>query len=251
MPKRVKRLLRQWKQVLLWGARNLEALMMTANAAPCPPVLGCLPQLKYLELTLQQTEAWLGCFFVDLSFCYCLESLKITHSEEVDHDVECSMLPQVQLNSLPRLKRVELMGWYPEAEFSLPQDCELCVNVTFGQCVWGERWDAVQEHLTVLSLSYVAVRNLQTWRDGFDRLSRLQCFIFECAGSLTLDLAELKAIPHVELYVGGTARLSLTDGAWQNLEVNGRHGLRITFTDADAFVRGTQRFLLLSGDVDF
>ena len=165
------------------------------------------------------------------------------------------MLPEVHLSSLPRLKRVELTGWQPsEADFfSLPPHCELCVTVASKTLFEEEDWEAMQGHLTVLSLSYIGHQSLQAWPEGFERLSRLQYFMFECRRSLNLDLAELKAIPHVDLYIGGRASLTLTDGAWQSLEVHGRRGLCINFADVDAFVRGTRRFSLTSsgGDILF
>ena len=247
MPERAKSLLQQWKQALLWGSVNLEALMIQANAAPCPPVLGCLPKLRYLELSLGSSEAWLGHFFVDVSFCSCLESLRILEPY-LDFGLESSQLPEVQLSALPRLKRVELVGWFPEMEFYLPPDCELCVTVACGKmCSWEEQWKIMQKHLTVLSLSDMG---LQEWPAGVERLSRLQYFSLQCMDFLEQDLAVLKAIPHVRLHPYGMASLTLTDGSWQSLKVHGSNGLCITFTDVDAFVRGTERFLFVStGDV--
>ena len=247
LPKRLAGLLRQWKQVLLWGARNLEALTLSANAAPCPPVLGCLPKLRYLELTLYyDSHEWLSHLFNDLSFCYSLESLKITSPEDLDEDKMAGKLPDVLLSNMPNLKRFELVNWFPFAAFSLPADCELCISAVSDECSFEEQWEAMQRHLKVLTLADMGDPDLLSWQDGFECLSRLQYFLFESGSCLTLDLAELQAIPHVELWINGTGSLSLSEGAWQSLEVYGRNGLRIDFSNVDAFVRGTQRFLLMS-----
>lgn len=247
MPKRATSLLQQWEQALLWGSANLEALMIWAYAAPCPPVLGCLPKLRYLELTLPKSEAWLGHFFVDLSFCSCLESFRIFQPAYLA--VEARKLPEVQLSALTKLKRVELVGWLPEVEFNLPPDCKLNVTVVCGKmCPWEEQSEIMQRHLTVLWLDDLG---LQEWPAGLEHLSRLQFLSLRCKGFLEQDLAVLKAIPLFDLYFDGMASLTLTDGIWRSLEVHGRRGLCIAFTDADAFVRGTERFLFVStGDVE-
>ncbi len=246
LPKKLAVLLGQWKLVLLWGARNVEALMIPANTAPCPQVLGCLPRLRYLELTLDESEAWLPQLFADLNFCHCLESLRITQQFDIDPTIESDRLPEINLSALPSLKRVELEGWFPEAGFHLPSDCELNVTVASATCFFEEQWEAMQKHLKVLIVIDEGDPGLQTWQDGFDVLSHLQYFNFQAVGSLVLDLADLKAILHVDLYVAGTASLSLSDGAWQSLQVLCRRGLCIDFTDAEAFVRGTERFLFIS-----
>ena len=211
-------------------------------------MLGCLSKLKFLELILVwDAEPWLDQLFANLSFCYSLESLKIAYPEDMDPDIPYSDLPEVQLSSLPNLKRVELIGWLSDSGFSLPSDCELCVNVaSLTAASWEDHWVAMQSHLTVLWLADMSNSVRQRWLEGFERLSRLQYLHFETLGSLALDLATLKAIPHVDVYIWGTANLTLTEGAWQSLKVHGIQGLCIEFSDVDAFVRRTERFLLMS-----
>ena len=131
--KRVTGLLHQWKQALLFNSVNLEALMICSFTVPCPPMLRCLPKLKFPELTLWDSKALLGQFCVDLSFCSCLESLKITLEKAGECEIHCSKLPELQLTSLSKLKRVELMGWFPETDIGLPLDCELFVSVAFDE----------------------------------------------------------------------------------------------------------------------
>lgn len=240
VPQRVISLIQQWTQALLWGLDNLQALMICGDTAPCPPVLGCLPKLRYLELTLWQPEAWLEHFFVDLSFCSCLESLKVCQPD-LEFDDGSWKLPEVQLSALPKLKRIELRGYFPDTDFHLPPDCELRLSVVCGkECDWEEGWRAMQGHLTVLTLGDLG---LQEWPAGLEQVSRLQYFRLECENFLGQDLAVLKAIPHVSLFIDGTAGLVLTDGAWQSLEVYSTGSLTIDFANADAFVRGTERFL--------
>lgn len=121
------------------------------------------------------------------------------------------------------------------------------------------QWVAMHRHLTVASmataqaeLECVSDIALQEWPAEFERLTRLQYLQFWCSEFLlSLDLAVLRYIPHVNLSVGGMASLNLTNGTWQSLKVHGGHGLCITLGDADAFVRGTGQFLFdSSGDVE-
>ena len=107
-PNRVTGLVHQWKQALLFNSVNLEALMIISYAFPCKSMLKGLPKLKFLELTVGDPDAWLGQFCVDLSFCSCLESLKLALDKISECDIHCSKLPELQLRSLPKLKQVEL-----------------------------------------------------------------------------------------------------------------------------------------------
>ena len=247
LPKELACLFRRWKHTLLRGARNLEALSIWANAAPCPPVLGSLPKLRFLEITLfYNSHDWLDGLFDDLGFCYSLESLRITQAIPREAVAVSGKLPEVQLSTLPNLKRVELVQWFPDLGFSLPPECELYVTVSSVRFAIEKQWDDMQRHLRVLALADIGFSGPQGWLVGFERLSRLQFFSFKGASSVLLDLAELKAIPHVEVHIDGDANLTLSDGTWQTLQVCGKDGLCINFTDAEAFVRGTQRFLFVS-----
>ena len=232
---------------MLLNSVSLEALRVDAKTAPCPPVLGFLPNLKYIELTLQEPQEWLGRFFVDLSFCSCLESLNIIQDHDHDHEtmnIHPGKLPEVQLGSLPNLKRVELMGWLPGTEFILPLHCKLYAKAECeNSWQWEEQWQAMQSYLTVLTLYEY---KLQRWPAGLERLSQLMYLELQCTGFPGQDLAVLKAIPHVDLFLDGTASLFLSSGAWRSLQVHSNCGLCINFTDADAFVRGTERFLFIS-----
>ncbi len=245
MSQRSASLVQQWMQALLWGLDSLEALTMCTDTAPCPPVLGCIPKLRYLELKLWQPGAWLEHFFVDLSFCSCLESLKLGQPA-LDSGYDIWKLPEVQLSALPNLKRVELTNCFPNTDFHLPPDCELCVSVKYDkECPWEEVWTGMQGHLAVLTLIDFW---LPKWPVGLEQFSQLQYFQMECTTFLGQDLAVLKAIPHISLAVDGMADFSLTDGAWQSFGVHGMGGLKLDITDVDAFVRGTQRFLFISSD---
>jgi hypothetical protein len=102
-----------------------------------------------------------------------LEFFRITQPLE-DIAPESSKLPEVQLSALPNLKRIELMGWFPDTQFNLPPDCELCVTVACGEvCPWEEQWKIMQRHLTVLTFILDDVA-LSEWPAGLERLSRLQ-----------------------------------------------------------------------------
>ena len=241
MPYRVVGLIQQWTQALLWGLDNLEALTIPADTAPCSPVLGCLPKLRFLELMLWWPGAWLEQFCIDLSFCSCLESLELGQLDLVEGSWK---LFEVQLGALPNLKHVELTGCFPGTEFHLPPECKLCVTVACHKdCPWKEEWRAMQRHLTVLVLNDLGV---QEWPAGLEQLSRLQYLRLKCSTLLGQDIAVLKAIPHVAVFIEGFADLTLSDGAWQSHEVHGTRTLRIKFSDVDAFVRGTEHFLFVS-----
>ena len=248
MPMRARGLLQQWTQALMLASVDLEALMVAANGAPCPPVLGCLSKLRYLELKVWRNEPWFAHLFIDLSFCRSLESLKITVDDPgLNYESQTEVLPDVQLAALPGLKRIQLVAWIPQAAFALPPDCELCVYLVCSQtCPWDEHWQLMQRHLTVFVLYYNRDMVPLEWPRGLQCLSRLQYFRCECDGSLEEDLAVLKAIPHVRLSFTGMASFILTAGNWESLEVHGEDGLCITFIDAAAFVRGTKRFLFVS-----
>ena len=195
-------------------------------------------------------------FFSDLESCSCLESLRITIGIDLIGDKATCGLPKVQLAALPRLKCIELVGWMPQQEFTLPSECKLSVSVVCDRaCFWKEQWKVMQRHLTVLFLDERA-RDVPRgvalkWPGGLKCLARLQYFRYHSyMGSMGQDLAVLKGIPHVYLWFANMASLTLTEGTWQSLEVRGEEGLCITFTDAAAFVRGTERFLFVSRDLD-
>ena len=199
---------------MLFSSVTLEALLISSYAVPCESMLKGLPKLKCLELEVRDSDAWLGQFCVDLSFCSCLESLKLELSKKPECDIHCSKLPELQLRSLPKLKRVELLGWFPATDISLPPDCELFVSVAFDEMFsLKEQWGAMQRHLTMASLAtaqadlqYFDDMALQEWPVEFEHLMGLQYPRFQCHESLeSLDLALLRAIPHVDLSVGGMA----------------------------------------------
>ena len=243
-PERFASLVQQWTHALLRAAISLEALKITATSAPCSPVLGFPPNLKYVELRLQEPQECLGSFFVDLRFCSCLESFKITQYDHLTYETDPQKLPEVQQDCLPNLKRVELMGWLPGTEFTLPPHCKLRVEVECGASLpWKEQWRAMQGYLTMLLLDE---SGLKGWPAGLERLSQLMYLELRCTGFRGDDLAVLKAIPHVDLFLDGVASLILSNGTWQSLKVESSHALCVTFADADAFVRGTERFLFAS-----
>ena len=111
--------------------------------------------------------------------------------------------------------------------------------------LWEEEWIGEQRNLAALWLVDWREGNQPGWPAGLELLSRLQYLQYKCDGSMDQDLALLKAIPHVDLRIGGTASLSLTDGVWQSLNVHAKD-LRIAFTDVDAFVRGTEKSIFHS-----
>ena len=74
-------------------------------------------------------------------------------------------------------------------------------------------------------------------------MSGLQLLELQCTGLHHQDLAALQRIPHVCLGFTEYTTLLLTSGSWRSLVIRGKAGFNVDFSDVDAFVRGTERFL--------
>ena len=57
------------------------------------------------------------------------------------------------------------------------------------------------------------------------------------------DLAALQQIPHVDLHFTEYSTFLLTSGSRQSLQISGKAGFNVGFSNVDASVRGTERFL--------
>lgn len=194
-------------------------------------------RLQHLELKISEPQPWLGGLLADLSHCPTLERFKLVghkpHSEK-----ESLSLPDLDLHAMPKLKHVELEGWFPNHDFSLPPDCLLRLHVAcWPTLLWEQHSDSIRLHTTVLWLA----EGVPYWPrfQGFQNLQYLFLEQWECGHMEALDLGDLKDIPHVRMYLVGHTEFSLSAGSWQSLEIAGIQGFSIAFSDADAFVRGT------------
>ena len=65
----------------------------------------------------------------------------------------------------------------------------------------------------------------------------------QCKSMHDQDLAALQHIPHVSLELFDFSSFLLTSGSWESLQISGYGDFSVNFSNADAFVRGTKRFL--------
>ena len=170
-----------------------------------------------------------------------------------DCDTQSCILPKVHLAALTKLKRLDLVGWMPQSEFTLPPECKLYATLLCDrERPWEQQWRLMQRHLTMLYLEEAGgdPRGLaqDEWPRGLESLTRLQYFGWRVEKVFMQDLAGLKGIPNVNLTFTRMAYLTMTGGTWQSLEILGEDGLciRCRGAAADAFVRGTTRFLFVS-----
>lgn len=230
----------RWVLALLLGSTELTSLSMVADCVPWTPVLGVL-QLQHLELTLRDDKPWLEDLMADLSLCPCLETLKIA-DEGFWYDTPSKDLPDLLLCEVATLKSVELLGWYPKGDFTLPEGCLLRWLVVLDTIEW-EEW---QQKECPASMLLLMCMDLQEWPTGIQETSGLQFLDLYCTDLEDQDLAALQHISHVKLAFQEFSTFLLTGGSWQSLQISGEAGFTVNFFTPDAFVRGTERFLFKS-----
>ena len=129
----------RWMSALLLGAPNLTSLNVRTDGVPWPPVLG-LMSLHHLELNMWHDRPWLDSMMADLSFCSCLETLKLGN-DGIDPDVSSpGLCADIFLRDVTTLKSVEVYNWYPEQEFKLPVGCLLRLAVVLETCSQWDEW---------------------------------------------------------------------------------------------------------------
>jgi len=230
--------LQRWLLEVLVNSKKLVSLQMYAGEIPWPPVLGHIA-LREIELTMIWDRPWMETFMQDLSFCACIESLKITDTDELGTDQH---LPRMTLHAVTSLKHVQLIGWWPQHRASLPRDCLLQLAM---DCSDVSEWDDWQELQCPTSMLFLDCQKMQTWPTEIEYVSGLQWLEFNCKRLLQQDLAVLQCIPHVRVGLKRYSTLLLTDGTWQSIEIKGEKGFEITFSDVDSFVKGTEKFLFI------
>lgn len=229
-----------WILALLLGANKLTSLSMRTDWLPWTPVLGLL-SLQHLELTMDWVKPWLDVISADLSCCSCLETLKITERLEDGFDCPSMSLPDLFLHDVATLKSVDLLGWYPQGVLTLPPGCLLRLGVILGKQA---QWDQCQRTGCPVSMLHLKCMKMRSWPTGIQDLSGLQYLYFKCKRMRDQDLAALQQIPHVSVEFEEFSTFLLTTGAWQTLEIWGyKQGFSISFSNVDAFVRGTKQFL--------
>ena len=122
---------------LLLGAPNLTSLTVSADGIPWPSVLG-LMSLRHLELKMWCDIIWMESMMAHLSFCSCLETLKLGNDGIDPEGLSPSLYADIFLHDVTTLKSVEIYNWYPEQEFVLPIGCLLRFAVGVETC---SQWD--------------------------------------------------------------------------------------------------------------
>ncbi len=233
-------------QQLLADYTHLEGLRISFNANRYLPIMpaGNLLSLRHVELALSDDSDQLEPFLIGLSFCSKLESLKITHTN-VNLSGTMSHVPCFSIFGAS-LRQIELLGVVPGVVVQLPSQCLLRLSASQHNAshLWESYQDSIKDFTSVLWLHQ---ESPEAWPAGLGNFPRLQYLQLTCTDVIELDLSDMSHIPHVRMDVTGMASLLLTGGAWQSLEVHSRRELFLTFSDVDAFVRGTQQFLFSGG----
>ena len=241
-----------WVKTLLQGATGLTALSTSTDTLPRSPMMYQL-HLCHLELIASRYKQLVSCL-LNISCCLTLESLTI---RDIDLRVPNNMahgspvLPSVHLHSLPRLKHVKFVDCLLAYALSLPADCSVFLDVDQSDFVeWPEPWEKLRNYTTVLRFSTYDMR-LPPGIHGFSKLNLLEY----CMESLVCqDLADLRHIPNVKVVSMDRdnarghqrAKLQLTRGSWQSLEVYFLGGLSLNIKDVDSFVKDTESFTFSS-----
>ena len=227
---------------LLLASTRLTSLCLRTDGAPGPPVLGLLT-LQHLDLTIGSDGPWLSAVIADLSFCSHLQTLRVAQKELWhDHKEYPPMrLPNLLLGDVAGLKSLQLSGFFPREEFTLPAGCMLRLSVVVEEC---RQWRQVQSLGCHIFMLYLVDFKIQAWPAGVQEMLALQYFELFCKSMQDQDLAALQHIPHVYLDFEEYSTLLLTGAtssrSLQSLKVGGQAGFNIEFSDLDAFVRGTQ-----------
>ena len=229
--------LQRWLLALLLASTKLTSLTMRNNSVPWLPVLGLL-RIRHLELTMRGHEPWLDGITADLSFCSCLETLKIADNE-IDHDHQSMKLPDLLLHEVTTLRSLELMGWYPKGKFTLPPGCVLRLLAVLDTPA---QWEQLQAKACPMSMLYLRCVKLKAWPKGVPRMSGLQFLKLHCTRMQDQDLAALQHIPHLCLGFTKFSTFRVTSGSWQSFQISREGGFGISFSNVDEFVRGTGRF---------
>ncbi len=90
---------------------------------------------------------------------------------------------------------------------------------------------------------HLASMELQAWPAGLQEMPDLQFLELRCMKMQDQDLASLQHIPFISLEFFGFSTLLLTSGSWQSFQIWGNAGFNVSFSNPDAFVRDTRRFL--------
>ena len=228
---------------MLLSAPQMEILSMCLSKHQ-PPALRELP-LRHLDPIIRMEQPQLTEPLKNLRHITTLESLTLRTSMI---STDFGPLPGLQLESIESLKHVKLLHLLPTETFTLPKGCQLhlytrCLG---SKCDWAKHSQAIEQHTSVLRLCWTG---RSAWPARIQQFSNMQCLEIQLLLVMKwnfvhpepLDVADLRHIPHVRLHdSSGVMLLKITAGSWQSLEISGVQGL--TFTDIDAFLKGTKSF---------
>lgn len=210
----------------------------------------CHLGLLFSDTSGEQLESCL----LDISCCPTLMPLAILNIDlVVAHG--SPRLPSMYLQSMPRLKHVRFVDCLLVYALSLPSDCSLYLDVDRSDYVeCREPWEMFCSYTTVLRLRAYDTK----WPLGFQGLSKLNFFEYRTERLHYQDLADLQHICHVKLvsldrdWARGCrkAKLQITGGSWQSLEILFLDGLSLSIRDVDSFINCTRSFTFSSKDID-
>ena len=156
----------------------------------------------------------------------------------------------MRFESMPSLNHVDLYGCFPAEEFTLPEACHLRLTLTEEDLSkkfshWKGGADKIAQWGSVLD---VAQANMKAWPPGIQHFPNVQYLELKCEKLVEqgLDLAALKHIPNISLYLRRSlAELCLSSGSWKSIQI---HGATVAFGDIGGFVKGTEKFLFVGDE---
>ena len=231
----------RWVLTLLSCSTQLTSLSIDGDGVSWRPDLSFLA-LRHLKLNMLSLKPHLA-VLADLPSCQCLESLTIS-AHEGDRYASTYAghrdLPDMNLHTNSCLKSVQVLEWYPMGEFTLPPGCMLRFMIALKTNTQWLRWRRKGCPTSMLDLE---CNELRAWPAGISTMSELHYLQLRCIRLQGQDLATLQHIPHVSLEFSDFTALVLTSGSWHSLRIMGEKGFNVNFSNADAYVRGTKRFL--------
>ena len=174
--------------------------------------------LRHLEISFA-LHGWVSeSLLTSLRQCP-LESLRLVNEF---YERGARSLSAIRFEGMPSLKYVDLHGCFPAREFTLPEACRLCLTLT-GEDLsrkstqWKGWAEKIAQWGSVLDLTH---SNMKAWPPGIQQLPNLQYLELRCEENAKqgLDLAALKHIPNISLYLRrGVAELCLSSGSWKSM----------------------------------
>ena len=245
------------------SASSLRTLQYNVYGVPCPPILRRLP-LKHLILTVRSDDE-LHNMLDDLSYCQSLESLSLSACASWLR-LPVPELPSLDLSGALKLRHVKFTDLVPcvPGELLLPPGCVLSLagrpaRSSRMRALWSARWVARPDMVKVLSmhigggLEYLTPQDILTHRpvdllsrpcpkrvETFPALQMLRLDYFDLPEPL--ELAVFAHIPCLSLRSRRRLDVTIKEGSWQLLELEGRGEFKLSILDMHSFLRSVHVF---------